>query len=231
MVVGKGMMARAFASYADDPAFVVFASGVSNSRESSAVAFEREASLLEKTVAEAGNAAHLVYFGTCSVTDPALRESPYVNHKLAVESWVRAHVPNFTIVRLANVVGGRGNPHLLVNYLFDCIENGRPFWIWEQAKRNLIGVDDARAMVDYVLAQGLAHNSVIEIANPQFSELRDLVRSIERHVDCRASYEVLPGGGTPVIDVGFSQDLAQRAGVGFDGGYFERLLHRYYPSR
>ena len=48
MVVGDGMMAKAFAAFAQEPGVVIFASGVSDSTEISAAAFEREEALLRR---------------------------------------------------------------------------------------------------------------------------------------------------------------------------------------
>jgi nucleoside-diphosphate-sugar epimerase len=229
MVVGNGLMAKAFARYADDSATIVFASGVSNSQEVSPAAFAREADLLERVVTGAAARSRLVYFGTCSVTDPALEASDYVRHKLRIEAWIGTHVANFTVVRLPNIVGGPGNPRLLVNYLFDCIAQGRPFSIWQHARRNLLGVDDACVMVDHVLRHGQARNRTVAIANPHFAEVLDLVRAIERHMGKTAHYDVQPGGGTPEIDTALSREIAAKAGVAFGDGYLERLLQRYYP--
>ena len=72
MIVGHGLLARAFATFVDDEGTLIYAAGVSNSLETDPTAFARERHTLE-----AARAAHpnrlLVYFGTCSADD--LRES------------------------------------------------------------------------------------------------------------------------------------------------------------
>lgn len=229
MVIGNGLIAKAFASYTEDPATIIFASGVANSNEVSPSAFAREAELLERVGCDA-RGRRLVYFGTCSVTDPALGSSDYVRHKRRMEDWLSAQVPNFAIVRLPNIVGGRGNPQLLVNYLVDCIERGWSFSVWQDANRNLLGVDDARLMVDHVLRRELARNRTVEIANPHFVQVIELVHAIERYIGLPARYDVRPGGGTPVIDTALSREIAAQAGIAFGAGYLERLLQRYYPK-
>lgn len=47
MVVGGGQIAKAFSSYSDDCGVVIFASGVSDSREVNISEFDKEKSLLE----------------------------------------------------------------------------------------------------------------------------------------------------------------------------------------
>ena len=69
MVIGNGMIAKRFESYKDDDRFVIFASGVSNSRNKDESAYSRETGLLKDTAA-----AHpdkiMVYLSTCSIYDP-----------------------------------------------------------------------------------------------------------------------------------------------------------------
>ena len=223
------MLAKAFDCYVDDQTTIIFASGVSNSKEASPAAFAREAQLLAKVAALAQTGVRLVYFGTCSVTDPAISRSSYVRHKLEMEGFVTATAPKFTIVRLPNVVGGKGNPHLLVNYFYEQIERHTFFAVWNRARRNLIGVEDARAMVDFALQHGLASNRIIEIASSRFWLIEELVQAIERHLETRADYEILEGGGAPAIDTGLSADIATRLGICFDDDYLRRMLLKYYP--
>lgn len=50
MVIGNGMIAQRFASYKHNDDYVIFASGVSNSRMKDDVAYEREIKLLADTI-------------------------------------------------------------------------------------------------------------------------------------------------------------------------------------
>ena len=62
------MMAKAFSAFLADGGVVIFASGVSDSLEDRREAFDREKSLLLRTLED--NAGKLVvYFGTCSAVE------------------------------------------------------------------------------------------------------------------------------------------------------------------
>ena len=87
IVIGDGLMARAFSGSDLPEGVVVFASGVSNSLETDLRQFKRERSLLEETLRQHPQAT-LVYFGTCSVYDPERSSTPYVRHKLEMESLI-----------------------------------------------------------------------------------------------------------------------------------------------
>ena len=66
MVVGNGMIANRFMSYKDDDDVIIFASGVSNSKDIVEENFVREFQLLHQTVKNNADKT-LVYFSTCSV--------------------------------------------------------------------------------------------------------------------------------------------------------------------
>ncbi|MEO7210677.1 MAG: hypothetical protein ABIY35_07020, partial [Chitinophagaceae bacterium] len=50
MIIGKGMVAKGFRNYEKNDDILVFASGVSNSANTSTVEFEKEQSLLQDTI-------------------------------------------------------------------------------------------------------------------------------------------------------------------------------------
>ena len=117
MVIGKGMMARAFSLYRSNNNVVVFASGVSNSRESSRKAFFRERNLLRECIATNGNKI-IVYFSTWSIYDRMLKETPYVQHKIKMEKIIQRHAGTYLILRLPQVVG-KTNNRTLINYFYN----------------------------------------------------------------------------------------------------------------
>src|SRR5471030_2330378 len=108
MVIGNGLVAKSFSEYNNDSKFLIFASGVSNSKSTNQVDYERELNLLKQKVAENGEKT-LVYFSTCSINDPAESRSAYVAHKRGVEEYIRAHVEKYVIIRVSNLVGHTTN--------------------------------------------------------------------------------------------------------------------------
>lgn len=80
MVIGNGMIANRFISYKDDKSKIIFASGVSNSKDTIKQNFLREFQLLQHTVKDHPGKT-LVYFSTCSIEDKDLQASNYIIHK------------------------------------------------------------------------------------------------------------------------------------------------------
>ena len=87
MIVGNGMIATAFKNIDYDLSdYILFASGVSNSKCRDFGEFNREFLTLKNTL---DNNKTLIYFSTSSVFDPSLQNSEYVKHKLILEKYIQ----------------------------------------------------------------------------------------------------------------------------------------------
>jgi len=137
MIIGNGLLAKKFIEYSDSN-IVIFASGVSNSLETRDSEFLREKTLLLKIINE--TQGDIVYFGSCSIFDESVAETPYVKHKLEMELLIRKNRKNHYILRLAQVVGKAEN-NTLINFLYNKLINNEQFDIWTSASRNLISTD------------------------------------------------------------------------------------------
>src|SRR5690554_2026187 len=140
MIVGNGLIANAFREYDRDDV-IFFASGVSNSLETDQAQFDREENLIRKTIEE-NPGKIFVYFSTCSIYDSSKNASFYVNHKLNMEHLVASDCEKYLIARVSNAVGKGGNPNLLMNYIYRSILNQTKITIHQNAKRNLIDIED-----------------------------------------------------------------------------------------
>ncbi len=138
MVVGNGMIARAFKQYENDDQITIFASGVSNSKEIDQKEFDREEQLLKSIKKD----TFLVYFSTCSVNDPSLQKTPYVRHKMVMETCIKWWFKKSIIFRLPNVVGHTSNPYTFFNHFKDKIINNLEISVQINASRYLIDIDD-----------------------------------------------------------------------------------------
>ncbi len=230
VIVGSGLIARAFRSVRqqiDDAC--IFASGVSNSACSDAAPFERERSLLsEALVRHVGNSS-FVYFSTCSVDDPASRDSAYVKHKLEMESLVRRHNGHL-IVRLPQVAGHTRNPHTLLNYLRDRIVRREHFSVWGAARRNIIDVDDAARIVTDLLAVERARGETLNVANVLDVSVLDIVAALEEVLGAKGDYAVVRRGQGYAIDTRRAAAAAGRNGIRFDEGYLRAVVRKYYAG-
>ncbi|MDQ2863668.1 MAG: NAD-dependent epimerase/dehydratase family protein [Bacteroidota bacterium] len=165
MVIGNGMIANRFMSYKDDDDVIIFASGVSNSKDTAEKNFIREFQLLHQTASNYPQKT-LVYFSTCSVEDQDLALAPYVIHKKTVEEFITTNVSKYCLFRISNLAGTSNNPYTLLNYfIFNIIKN-LPLTVWKNAYRNIIGIDDMFSVANYFLKEKENTNATINIANP-----------------------------------------------------------------
>jgi len=228
MLIGSGLLARAFA-----PAFsgrndvCIYAAGVSNSGCTDLQEFERERKRLADGLLQFNRADAFVYFGTCSVGDPDVQNTPYVRHKLAMEHLVSEH-PRHLILRLPQVAGFTPNPHTLLNYLYARIARSESFQLWRNANRNIIDVDDAAAISRQLIANASLRNTVINIANSASYPMTTIVAAMEKAVGKRAVYEVFDRGSGYTIDIQPILPFLDAAGVKFDTEYLERVIGKYY---
>ena len=227
MIIGNGLLASAFRPYFQDaPEIVVFASGVSNSRETHELAFLRERDLLMEAL---DTERFFLYLSTCSVDDPELLETPYVIHKQQMESLVRTS-RDYAIFRLPQVVGTTHNPNTLTNYLYNQIVSGTHFQIWRHAKRNLIDVDDVAPIVAHLLKTCPVNRTTTNVACPFSVSILQLVATLELVTGKRASYEIVETGGLYIIDSSIAVEAASQIGIVFDESYIEHLIRKYYGS-
>ncbi|TCL70391.1 NAD-dependent epimerase/dehydratase family protein [Rhizobium sp. BK251] len=203
---------------------VVFASGVSNSGESRPEEFLREKQMLLETLSLD---KLILYFGTCSVSDPQLRNSPYVLHKEEMEGLVRSQ-KDHVIFRLPQVVGKTSNPNFLTNYLFRKITLGEHFEVWKYAKRNLIDVEDVAAIASYLVRTSLVNGTTQNIASPFSTSVLQLVEVFELVLGKKARYSLVEAGGSYVVDSALAAEVAMPSGVDFNDAYIEGVVRKYY---
>jgi len=225
MIIGAGLLASAFAEeFSKKSDTVIFASGVSNSQERNVSAFVREKSLLERVLT---GEERIVYFSTCSLYDPELRDTPYIQHKHEMEELVRRS-PNFVIFRLPQVIGKTSNTKTLGNFIYNNIIEETCFDVWRYAKRNIIDVSDVVLIAKYILSEDKETKQVVNIANPVNISMIELVQTFEFVLEKKAVYTIQDTGSSCEIDTDFSSFIASQAGIIFDDSYVERLIRKYY---
>ncbi len=229
MVVGNGLIAKKFIDYIDNDSFLIFASGVSNSKNANADEYQKEFSLLEKNI-EKNAEKTFVYFSTCSIEDPSLKNSPYVIHKKNIEKHITNTCKKFIIFRLSNVVGQTKNPHTIFNYFIEKIKNKQAFEVWENANRNLIDVDDVFIICNFILNEKEFQNQIINIANPISTSVLTIVKIIELHFGNKGIYTKTPKGKPFNIDLEKIKKVLLNTTINFQENYISLLLKKYFPN-
>jgi len=228
MIIGSGLLASAFSStFLEDKDVIIYAAGVSNSNCTDESEFERERSRLSESLQKTSKDKTFVYFGTCSVNDPLVINTPYVQHKLAMEKIVYTH-PNNLIFRLPQAAGKTPNPHTLLNFLYARISRSEKFNLWCNAKRNIIDVDDVVAIAIQLIANNSIRNATFNIANTVNYKMIDVVKIMEQVLCKRAIYDVTENGSEYTIDIADMSSVLDDAKVKFDDDYLKNVIAKYY---
>jgi len=228
MLVGDGLMARAFAAFRDNKDVAIFASGVSNFLETDPAAFARERALLMR-VRTANPGALLTYFGTCSTDDPERRDTPYVRHKLDMESLLAASDAPWLVLRVALAIGHSPGSRTLAQFVYDRVALGESFEVWQGASRYPIDVEDVFRIGNRLMLDAKMRNRRINIALRAYPVL-EFVRAIESIVGRKANYVLVPKGRTYDVRCPEVAELASELGLDFSDRYLERVLRKYFSE-
>lgn len=228
MIIGSGLLAKAFVpSFLHREDVCIYAAGVSNSSCIDVREFARERERLESALRQTIHVEAFVYFSTCSVFDPEAFNTPYVQHKLAMEEMVRSH-PNNLIFRLPQVAGKTPNPHTLLNFLYARISRSESFKLWSKAKRNIIDVVDVVSIAQQLISTESTRNNTYNIANVFSYPMIDVVRAMERVVGKSAVYDIELRGSEYFIDTCAIFPMLEKSGVKFGNDYLEKVINKYY---
>jgi len=226
VVVGDGMIAKAFAAFGQRQDVVIYASGVSDSMETSAEAFQREKKLLAGTRA-AHPGALVVYFGTCSIDDPDRRPTPYVQHKLAMEAQLAAAAGPWMVLRLPLAIGPVHRSPTLANFLHDRIVRGETFEVWSRSTRYPVDVEDVVRIASRFIDARAYWRRTINVALRAFTVL-DFVRVLEGITGKRAAYKLVDKGARYDVPCPEVARLAGELGLDLSPHYLERVLRKYF---
>ena len=226
-VIGTGSIADRFCDFSNQKKFVILAGSIEDSQFNDAELINNEETLIKDALKSFPDAV-FVYFSSCSLNDPSLTSTRYVQHKIKMESLVQQSRNSFYIFRLPSVVNGCSKENDLVSFLVRCIVNQTPFDLWTSATRNLIDIDDVHEIVVYILKHSLFINSVTEIVNPQNVLIRDLVYEIENLMSTKAVFHEVSKGGTYHLDFCKIAEVVERLGTNFDGDYVRLTLNKHF---
>lgn len=226
MVVGAGMIARKFSEYENNASYLIFASGVSDSKCTDEEQYERETNLLSTVMKENPEKA-VVYFSTCSVYDSAEVNSRYVQHKLYIEDKIAKEADRYLIFRASNVVGVTNNTKTVLNFFITQIKSQKSFQVWKNASRNLLDIDDLYIIADHFIKAG-AMNQTINVASPVTYNVTDIVTAIEQHFNIKANYTLVDKGNKYQIPTEEVLSVLDKLPVTFSPDYLKNLLKKYF---
>lgn len=193
MILGSGLLGAGLkASGLDFNKHLIFASGVSNSSCFSANEFSREIELLTRTLRQQSDGQRMVYFSTLSLEGEPITTSPYLEHKREAEQLVLTG--GGLVVRLPLIHGRGGSPNTLINFFLTQIQSGAPLRIQEQARRNVISVDDFSVLLHRFLQMANSSSRIVRFSS-RFDFLPlELAVQLRDHFKSSSRLEIVPGG-------------------------------------
>jgi nucleoside-diphosphate-sugar epimerase len=224
MIIGGGLLGNGFVTSKHDyQHFVVFASGVSNSREIKAADFVREKELIIKTIRDHKKLT-FIYFSSILA---GVCDNPYYNHKLAMEALIKKETDHYRIFRIPQVVGGSGNKNTLFNYFKNSINQNEAITVYKDVQRSLIDIDDLIHIIHY--CKDATDDKLIYIAAIEKIDVLDIVNKIGAKLN-----------KTPIIKLQTAPDnnnwshensgIVEQA-IAFLGiqktGYTDRIIEKY----
>ena len=230
MVIGNGMVATRFESYQTNPEFVIFGSGVSNSKNTDAADYDRETDLLKKII-NTHQEKTIVYFSTCSIYDPGQKDNLYCVHKLKTEAYIQKKANRYYIFRVSNLVGQSANQHTIPNFFYYHMKNKTQFDLWVNSTRNLIDTDDMFTIVDHILHEKLYSNQIINVANPESYEVKEIIIALESILNQKVDYLPIMKGTRYQIDITLIMPVIGKLKINFGKNYLTGLIKKYYPHQ
>jgi len=228
VIIGSGMLARGFSKWSiAEKKICVYAYGVSDSRCTDQKAFLRESSALKHALISHPNSI-FIYFGSCSVDDPEMIGTPYIDHKLRMESLVASHVERSLIIRLPQVAGFTKNKSNLLSFLADHIQHHKSFDLWLNASRNIIDVDDVVSTVKVLIEDKGAINKKYNIASTVSHQVAEIVATMENVLGKKAIFNEKLIGTKIHIDLSRTLKYLEAARIKFDDDYLLKVITKYY---
>ena len=229
MVIGNGLIACQFDKYSDNDDIIIFASGVSNSKETNSKLFDQELNLIKKYISKK---SLFIYFSTCSVHDSSLTESNYVKHKLKVEKFIQSNFENFLILRLPNIIGLTKNPHTFFNYFYNSIKNGESILIQKNAVRYFMDAEDISVVIEMILEDDTVKNSVINVSYRNAITIPDAVGIFEKELNKKANLSFVDKGNNYSIpDDYFYLLYTKSSRIDITDDYTKKCFRKYINKK
>jgi nucleoside-diphosphate-sugar epimerase len=225
MVIGNGLIAKAFDSYSEKDNVIIFASGVSNSsisRESNE--FAREEKLLRKHLEYKDK--KFIYFSTCSISDNSII-TPYINHKMMMEDLIKNNHDNYLIFRLPIVIGISNNTKTFFNSLKSKIINKEVITVYENITRYIIDVDDLANLLP-TLIDSNDKNQIINICFNNREFVSDIIHKMEKIIGINTN-KIYKNDNLPNSDIENLHFVSKLKSINYEftHDYTKKVLEKY----
>ena len=173
MIIGNGLIATEFNKvHKDFKNYVVFAAGVSDSKEVRDEEFKREKDLILKTISENPN-LKFIYFSSILAE---IVHNKYYLHNMEMIELIKSKAKSYVIFNLPQIIGKTGNSNNLINYLRYNIKHCNTITIDKNVTRSLIDVEDVVKIVNH--CKGEVDNEIVNISEIEKIDVISLAERI-----------------------------------------------------
>lgn len=229
-VIGSGDLADRFCDYSIQEKYALYFGSI-NDPASVNVKAMKEDELNLKNQLLSNQETTFIYFSTCSIQDPMMRDQPFINHKINSEKLIQASGRNFIIFRLPELISMGKDCSGLLKFLIESIKSESEFELCINDSKNIIDIDDVYEVVNYILKNKIYLNEVVNIASDIQTKLVDLVNEIEEFFDVKAKYKVIDNHiSSYQIENNNIKSILRILNINFDEKYIKNSLKKYYES-
>jgi len=223
IVVGNGLLAKEFKKISISKDIVVFASGVSNSKEYEQEPFDREELLLRETIMKYKN-KKILYFSTCSISQSS--KSPYIEHNIKMENIIIESGVSYYVFRLPQVIGIVDN-NTLVSFIVRSSYLNNSLTIQNNAYRNLIDIEDVVRIVKEIILCSTCASVTFNISASSYISVLNLTKKIKGILNSDSLITEVYGGENYKIDNSRLKEYLSDDDIIFTESYPFNLLDKY----
>jgi nucleoside-diphosphate-sugar epimerase len=225
-IIGSGLLATNFGACTFSRSCLILASGVSNSNEHREAEFRRESETISAAM-RAHPSSRVIYFSTCSILQQT--QTPYIRHKLDMESLVAAKASSFQIYRLPQVVGPTRNL-TLVSYLVESVLLRRRVSIQRHAKRNLVDVNDVSRLIHQLVERDIGINTTQSLAATHGVHVIEVLQTIGGILDIEPQFDLVDAGESYAIPTAFMRQHFGPDDALMKPDYWQTVLRTHVPA-
>jgi len=203
MVIGNGLIAKRFMkTFENDSSVIIFASGVSNSMETSDIEYIKEKKLLEDCIKKNEN-KKIIYFSSIMHLNGV--RSKYMSHKIEMELYIQNFAKNYLIARLPQLIGNGGNKNNIINHFNYCIKNNITINIQSDTFRSIIDIDHIFDIINKYLFVS-SKNDIIDISYIEKITILDLasimynIHNINKNIILVKKGHSIETKNSPIVD-------------------------------
>lgn len=229
-IFGNGFIGKKFkkAKFKFKDKYIIYASGISNSKITNKKNLLRERHLIKKFIKKFRNKKIIIYISTMSIADNSFKKTDYVKNKVFIENLIKSHFKKYLIIRLTQIVGKNSNPHTITNFLYTKIKTKNFFYLWKGATRNLIDIDDLIKILRNIVSKKFKKSKTINIYNTYSIKVEKIVKILSRILKVKPKFKLIKQRDNKNYIYKINSKTYQFSNIFKDKNYNKKVLNKYY---